>query len=62
MDKKKALPTICRQCRKEIKTELIVCVPCDKSYHPSYNVINCIKYIMHLTNWFRVKEKLKYLL
>lgn len=26
---------ICRQCRKEIKTQLFKCVPCDKEFHPS---------------------------
>jgi len=35
MDKMKALPTICRQCKKDIKTEVIVCIPCDKGFHPS---------------------------
>ena len=29
------MPTICRQCRKDIKTDIIVCVPCDKGFHPS---------------------------
>lgn len=32
MDRKKTLPTICR---KDIKTEIIVFVPCDKGFHPS---------------------------
>lgn len=38
---------ICRQCRKEIKTQMIKCIPCDKEFHPSchklhkvYNVTN----------------------
>jgi len=35
MEEKKAVPTLCRQCRKDINTELIVCIPCDKSFHPS---------------------------
>lgn len=35
MDRKKTLPTICRQCRKDIKTEIIVFVSCDKGFHPS---------------------------
>lgn len=26
---------ICKQCRKEIKTQLIKCTPCDKEFHPS---------------------------
>lgn len=42
MDKKKALPTICRQCRKDIKTEIIVCVPCDKGFHPSCHKLHKI--------------------
>jgi len=29
---------ICRQCRKDIKTEVHRCVPCDKLFHPS-----CVK-------------------
>lgn len=24
----------CRQCRKEIKTDVIKCIPCDKIFHP----------------------------
>ena len=35
MDKKKTVHTICKQCRKEIKTDIIVCLPCDKGFHPS---------------------------
>jgi len=31
-------PAICRQCRKDIKTEVHKCVPCDKLFHPS-----CVK-------------------
>ncbi|XP_077279098.1 uncharacterized protein LOC143906728 [Temnothorax americanus] len=26
---------ICRHCRKEIKTQLVKCIPCDKVFHPS---------------------------
>lgn len=26
---------ICRQCRKEIKTQIIKCITCDKIFHPS---------------------------
>lgn len=35
MNKKKSLSTICRQCRKDIKTEIYVCLQCDKGFHPS---------------------------
>lgn len=35
MERKKTLPTMCRQCRKDIKTEIIMCVPCEKGFHPS---------------------------
>ena len=35
MEKWKGQPTICRQCKKDIKTELIKCVPCEKVFHPS---------------------------
>lgn len=28
----------CRQCKKDIKTEIHRCVPCDKLFHPS-----CVK-------------------
>lgn len=34
MDKLKG-PVKCRQCRKEIKTDVCVCVSCDKAFHPS---------------------------
>jgi len=27
-------PVVCRQCRKEIKAEVVKCVPCDKLFHP----------------------------
>lgn len=26
---------ICKQCKKEIKTQLFKCIPCDKEFHPS---------------------------
>lgn len=26
---------VCRQCKKDIRTQLIKCVPCDKKFHPS---------------------------
>lgn len=26
---------LCRQCRKEIKTQIIKCMPCEKLFHPS---------------------------
>lgn len=42
MNKKKALPAICRQCRKDIKTEIIMCVPCDKGFHPSCHKLHKI--------------------
>ena len=31
---------ICRQCRKEIKTQLVKCIPCDKIFHPSCHKIH----------------------
>ena len=31
-------PAICRQCKKEIITNVVKCVPCEKLFHPS-----CIK-------------------
>lgn len=38
MDTKTVRPITCRQCRKDIKTEVHRCVQCDKQFHPS-----CIK-------------------
>lgn len=35
MDLKIKAPVICRQCRKEIKTEAYKCIPCEKFFHPS---------------------------
>lgn len=29
-----ATPVFCRQCRKDIKTQAIRCIPCDKIFHP----------------------------
>ena len=31
-------PVICKQCRKEVKTEALKCIPCEKIFHPG-----CIK-------------------
>lgn len=28
-------PIVCRQCRKEVKTEVYRCLPCDRCFHPS---------------------------
>lgn len=35
METKQQASVLCRQCRKEIKTEVIKCVPCVKLFHPS---------------------------
>lgn len=36
-------PVICRQCKKEVKTELFKCINCNKFYHPSC----CKQYRVH---------------
>lgn len=35
-------PVICRQCRKEIKTEAWRCIPCEKLFHPGCHKLHKI--------------------
>ena len=65
MEEKKAVSTLCRQCRKDIKTN-------GESFYHIHTirnngmyvikafilvVISSIKFIILLMSWFRVKEK-----